>query len=99
MAILVSGRSLIEVLDQLDEVPEDATLHAAEPWSATSATCVSDDDSAPDGFVYLIEAELAHQVIEVWSRWRNGTEPTGLQKCEAVIHYATRDAYLPRDAD
>ncbi|MEW2472145.1 hypothetical protein AB0919_45410 [Streptomyces sp. NPDC046994] len=99
MAIPVSARSLIEVLDRLDEVPEDATLHVAEPWSAASPACVSDDDCPPAGFVYLLEVELARQVIAVWSRWRDGAQPTGPQKCEAVLYYATHDAYLPRDID
>jgi hypothetical protein len=50
MVILVSGRSLIEVLDRLDEVPDDATLHATKPWSSASPTAVSDDDCPPTGF-------------------------------------------------
>jgi hypothetical protein len=93
----VSARSLIEVLTRLDEIPEEATLYAAEPWSAASPVCVSDDDCAPAGFTYLLEVELAQDVIEVWSLWRGGAQPTDLQKCEAVLHYATHDAYLPAD--
>jgi hypothetical protein len=99
MAILVSVRSLVEVLDRLDEVPDDATLHATKPWSRASPTSVSDDDCPPTGFAYLLEAGLAREVIAVWSRWRDGAQPTGLQKCEAVLYYATHDAYLPRDID
>ncbi len=99
MAILMSGRRLVEVLDRLDEVPDDATLHATKPWSPASPTCVSDDDCPPTGFAYLLEAGLAHEGIAVWSRWRDGAQPTGLQKCEAVLHYATHDAYLPRAID
>jgi hypothetical protein len=99
MAILVSGRSLVEVLDRLDEVPDDATLHATKPWSPASPTSVSDDDSPPTGFAYLLEAGLAREVIAVWSRWRDGAQPTDQQKCEAVLYYATHDAYLPRDTD
>jgi hypothetical protein len=99
MVILVSGRSLIEVLDRLDEVPDDATLHATKPWSSASPTAVSDDDCPPTGFAYLLEVGLAHEVIAVWSRWREGAQPTGLQKCEAVLFYAAQDAYLPRDID
>ena len=57
------------------------------------------DDCPPAGFAYLLEAELVQQVIAVWSRWRDGAQPTGLQKCEAVLYFATYDAYLPRDID
>lgn len=89
MAIPVSGRFLIEVLDRLVEVPEDATLYAATPWSAASPTCGSDDDGPPAGFDYLLEAELARQVISVWSRWRderkNATSPMDTRRTTAPL--------------
>ncbi|MGW4509851.1 hypothetical protein ACWENO_34955 [Streptomyces sp. NPDC004436] len=46
------------------------------------------------GLDYLLEAELVHDVLEVWSSWRNGAQPTVGERCEAVIHYAEYDAYL-----
>ena len=44
---------------------------------------------------YLLEVFLAKEVVEVWSKWRNGRNPTALDKCAAVIYYAENDAYLP----
>jgi hypothetical protein len=35
------------------------------------------------------------EVLQVWTRWRDGRTPTDDEACEAVVHYAEHDAYLP----
>lgn len=49
----------------------------------------------PEGMKYLLEVELAKEVIQVWKSWRNGREPSPLEKYQAVLYYAENDAYLP----
>jgi hypothetical protein len=61
----------------------------------------SHDGSEPlgtAGFNYFLEVYLAKEVIDVWRNWRGGREPNLAQMCEALIFYASRDAYLPVDA-
>ena len=48
-------------------------------------------------YAYLLEVDLAVEVIEVWSEWRGGVVPTQMQAAQAVIHYAEHDAYEPLD--
>lgn len=47
---------------------------------------------------YFLEVYITKEVIETWSAWRGGLDPTTSEACEAVIHYATHDAYLPNSA-
>jgi hypothetical protein len=49
----------------------------------------------PEGTEYVLEVSLMRNVLKVWSAWRNGAAPSIPQACEAVLHYAERDAYLP----
>jgi len=48
----------------------------------------------PEGMKYLLEVELAKEVIQVWRDWRNGKEPSPLEKYQAVLYYEENDAYL-----
>jgi hypothetical protein len=47
------------------------------------------------GYNYLIEVGLAKEVLQVWSAWRSGEEPSASDTCAAVIYYAVNDTYLP----
>lgn len=62
---------------------------------ATDAVVVRAGEPRPAGFEYLLEVDIASEVIEVWTSWRAGRSPTVDEACEAVIHYAENDAYLP----
>ncbi|MGP3991762.1 hypothetical protein [Streptomyces sp. 3N207] len=87
--------SLNEVLMALEEQPTDSAIYAATPWRADSTVVVASWDAPPRGLAYLLEVELARDVLEVWSAWRDGASPSAQERCEAVIHYAEHDAYLP----
>ncbi|MFF9056796.1 hypothetical protein ACF09Z_37320 [Streptomyces erythrochromogenes] len=78
-------------MQSLDEQPPEGLIYAAKPWTATSIAAVAALDEPPPGLDYLLEVELAHDVLEVWSSWRDGAPPTAAEKCEAVIHYAYLD--------
>jgi len=51
------------------------------------------------GHRYLLEVDLANDVIEVWRAWRAGSMPTPEEATMAVIYYAQYDAYQPVDDD
>jgi hypothetical protein len=43
----------------------------------------------------VLEVDIAKDVLKVWRQWRSGTTPTVPQICQASIHYAKNDAFLP----
>ncbi|WP_328414924.1 hypothetical protein OG470_21685 [Micromonospora sp. NBC_00389] len=85
---------LIDLVERLDQLPDEATIYAGRPWSpeARAEAVVDDENQRPD---YLLEVSLAREVLEVWSAWRGGRTPSPAEACAAVIHYAEWDAYLP----
>ena len=94
--------TLAELIERLDSLDVELTIYAEKnpDWSPHSnAVAWLEDDSDPivdaDGLSYLLEVELAKEVIEVWSAWRDERQPTIEEKCEAIIFYAEHDAYLP----
>ncbi len=93
--------SLVELMRGVDDLDRDGVIHAARPWTRHSdAVCLVDSggEESPSGLAYLLEVDLIHDVAEVWSSWRDGRAPTADELADAVIHYATRDAYLePED--
>jgi hypothetical protein len=89
---------LIEVVAALPITDPEATIYVSLPITPQSAAIVcpeSEDGSSPAGFEYLLEVSLALQVLDVWSRWRDGRKPTAAEAVQAVIYYALQDAYEP----
>ena len=99
--------TILEVIATLDEIPEgdpyevEPTIFARKPWTVDSQAIVLNEDavnsvapSAPD-FGYLLEVDLAKEVIRVWSDWRDGAAPTLEEATQAVIFYAEYDSYQP----
>lgn len=89
--------SLVELLGRLHDLDRDEVIYAARPWTRDSdAACLAEQDDWSDtsGLTYLLEVALVHDVAEVWSSWRDGRTPTTDELADAVIHYATHDAYL-----
>ncbi|MFJ1569657.1 hypothetical protein ACIOG8_36490 [Streptomyces erythrochromogenes] len=86
--------TLLDLLQSLDEQPPEGLIYPAKPWTAASVAAVAALDEPPPGLDYLLEVDLVHDVLEVWSSWRDGARPSAAEKCEAVIHYAAYDAYL-----
>ena len=99
----------MNIIGRLDNLPcEDRydvplTIFARRPWSLHCPAVVlfedADEAVAPSmpEYSYMLEVEIAKEVLEVWSQWRGGATPTASQATEAVIHYATKDAYQPLD--
>ncbi|MET7861625.1 hypothetical protein ABZS81_31410 [Streptomyces sp. NPDC005318] len=59
--------TLLDLLQSLDEQPPEGLIHAAKPWTAASAAAVAALDEPPPGLDYLLEVEVVHDVLEVWS--------------------------------
>lgn len=86
---------LTHLLSDPTALPVDGTLYLERPWTATADAVVGDPDNAPTGYEYLLETELALDVLATWSAWRGGRVPTAHEAADAVIYYAEQDAYLP----
>jgi hypothetical protein len=90
--------TLLDVISELASADSEATIYAAVPFAPHSAAmvCVErEDGGSPAGLSYLLEVDLAHDVLDVWARWRDGKEPTPEEATQAIIHYAVHDAYEP----
>lgn len=99
--------TLVEVIATLDGIPDgdpydvEPTIFVRKPWTAYSEAVVLNEDavngvapSAP-AFAYLLEVDLAKEVIRVWREWRAGAVPTPEQATQAVIFYGEHDSYQP----
>lgn len=99
--------TLASLLDQIDELDDDRTVYASKrpTWSENSRAIACrepDDGPAPDaarGLTYLLDVDIAKGAIRVWSAWRGNIAPTTKDKVDAVIYYATHDAYLPVEGE
>lgn len=92
--------TLADLMERLDSLDDGLTIYADKnpAWSADSPAAVylePEDGRAAEGMSYLLEVELAKDVVRTLSGWRDGREPTTLEKCEAVIYYAEHDAFPP----
>lgn len=98
---------LIEVISSLGDIAVDEavevvpTIFARKPWTDASSCLVLAEEavdgharSAPD-HAYLLEVDVAREVLTVWSDWRAGVVPSPEEAARAVIYYAEHDAYEP----
>ena len=102
-------QSLLEIISQLHGIPSGdrfspgPTMYARIPWSTQTYAVVLAGNDVPDGVMtesgyhYLLEVDLACEVIEVWRAWRGGIKPTPEEATLAIIYYAEHDAYLPAE--
>ncbi|KAB2347028.1 hypothetical protein [Actinomadura rudentiformis] len=95
--------TLTELIDQLTKADDDLTVYASEPWSTQSdaVATLNTNRARPDaqGRTYQLETALIRDVLETWSAHHDGAVPSPQQACEAVIYYATNDAYPLPDKD
>jgi hypothetical protein len=87
--------TLREVIARVDELTDEAVVYASRPWSPQASVVVATGDEHPEGRDYLLEVVLIREVLTVWSDWRGGRPPTPDEAVQAVIYYATHDAYQP----
>jgi hypothetical protein len=90
--------TLLDVISALASADPEATIYAAVPITpgSTAMVCVEPEDGgSPAGLSYLLEVDIAREVLGVWARWRGGKEPTPEEATQAIIHYGEHDAYEP----
>jgi hypothetical protein len=94
--------TLREVVNDLEQFSDEMVIFAEKgiTWQVDSPAVLvesSDMDSIDthwEKLTYFLEVSIAKEVLEVWSKWREGREPTEEQRIEALIYYADNDAYL-----
>ena len=94
---------LIDVIRQFPDVDDELTIYVADHRAATPGSEVVLATEPPSGALppeaggmeYFLGVRLAKDAILVWSEWRDGRPPTPEEACQAVIHYAVNDAYMP----
>ncbi|WP_158717312.1 DUF7716 domain-containing protein [Streptomyces sp. NRRL F-4474] len=86
-------RSINEIDDELIiYVPQAGHLSLTSNVELLSLASVENVDP---NLRYLLEVQLAKDVIETWSEWRNGTVPTVEEMFAAISYYAEWDSYIP----
>ncbi len=91
--------TLFEAIRDLDSLPEENTIYAAEPWTADSQAIIAyrpDNVRIPVeaqalGLQYFLEVFIARDFLEDWMGSLDA-ESTLQQKCERLIQYAINDA-------
>ena len=107
LALGAFSMKLIDLLDHITQFDDDSVIFVPmssrpnEDSEAVVRKIIIFDEppglQTPDGMKYLLEVELAKEVIQVWKDWRNGREPSPYEKYQAVLYYAEKDAYLAED--
>jgi hypothetical protein len=90
-------RDLLTGADELDDEIIAFVPDGAEVDLSTPVLMLDYDEHlrGADGYHYFLEGENIKESILVWSLWRGGREPDLKDKFEAVLFYATNDAFLP----
>ena len=93
--------TLEELVATLGTIRDDWVIFAVEEGDLTCSTEVV---AMPEpkgnwrtvdpatGMRYVLEVDIAKQVIEVWKKWGGGS--SSKEYCAAVVHYASHDDYL-----
>jgi hypothetical protein len=99
---------LIDLLDNINQYDDDfvifvpINLRPNQDSEVVVSKIINIDEppgiQTPEGMKYLLEVEVAKEVIQVWKNWRNGKEPSPFEKYQAVLYYIENDAYIVEDA-
>lgn len=90
---------LIDIFQQLNKFTCEEAIFAKKPWTQDSPALVLIVPETPDlpeeatklGLSYLLEIDLAQDFLEDWVAAQDH-DPTYLEQCERLIHYAIYDA-------
>ena len=89
--------SLTDVVQHLGSLDDDHAIYVADQSpTADTPAYVGLEGSEPAGWSYLLEVDLAREVLDVWRNW-HGHEPSREDAVAAVIYYAMNDAYVPTE--
>lgn len=90
---------LIDIVERLASVDQEATIYAAAPWTTASNALVAPEPSsggipreaAAAGLKYFIEVAIAREFLDGWVSNLDDA-PSPQEKCERLIQYAITDA-------
>ena len=90
---------LIEAVEQLENLDQESTIYASEPWGAESRALVAPEpdegglppDAETLGLRYFLEVFIARDFIQDWTASLD-YEPKLEAKCARLIEYAIKDA-------
>ncbi|WP_162907092.1 hypothetical protein [Allorhizocola rhizosphaerae] len=87
------------LVDSIDDISDELVVFVAEGSEVNASSPIKlvdeDEEEPPPGMRYLLEASIAKEVLQVWSAWRDGRIPSQDEACQAIVHYAKHDAYIP----
>jgi hypothetical protein len=94
--------TLREAINQLEKLGDSLTIYAtkAEVWDLDGPVALLQEEDTPElaeqpeDLSYFLEVSIAKEVLEVWSEWRNEALPSEAERLQAVVYYATNDAYI-----
>ena len=99
MATFKDVMAALEDVPSTDRFDVGPAIFARRPWSPSSESLILFEDvlSSADhpGYDLVVEVAIAREVLEVWTAWRAGRIPSLEERAEAVLWYATHDAYQP----
>ncbi len=90
---------LINILENLAALDQDATIYAAKPWNCDSPAVVVREpeeggiprEAREIGATYFLEVFVADEFLEDW-RASNRRPVSDRDQCERLIMYAINDA-------
>ena len=93
--------TLADIIEKLNDFDDNLTIYAERnpQWSGASnaVVCLENENGevidAPPSLSYLLEVDIAKEVMEVWIDWHK-RKPSTEEKCSAIIYYAENDAYI-----
>jgi hypothetical protein len=88
-----------EIVKRLASLDQEATIYAAEPWTAKSAAIVArepesgevPEPAVREGGKYFLEVFVASELLAGWESTLDRM-PTDEERCEWLIRYAIDDA-------
>ena len=94
--------TLRQIINDLETFPDELTIYATrtEQWIPDGpAALVRESDAAKLGIEmkelrYFLEVDIAREVLKVLNARRDRIPPTQEEKIEAVVYYASNDAYI-----
>lgn len=89
--------TILNICEQLDRL-DGGVIYArrvAGEFTPASEALVTAAARQAQGFEYCLEISIAKDAVEVWSRWRDGQQPTPIERALAVCYKANNDAWGP----
>lgn len=95
--------TLGDILNSIDTFSDDLVIFAFRngSWNLEASAALipleelENSSSEHADLTYFLEVQIAKDIIDTWRTWRNGKEPSLIERAEAILYYVENDAYLP----